>query len=574
MAGIPLSTAAVLTSGLGAALLFLRLHRERGPGLAEPEPRGVRGRSHWAIPLAIGIIVLLIGVLPSLTHEPLRLRSDARLHLPIIQNLLEGPVPPENPFLAGMPLGYFWFYHVTLAAVARLTPLPLDLVPALFNAQALLVLLLALDRVGRRLGLSPAARAAGLALLGLGLTPWGWVRFLFLQATHPDLNWALVRAWGASALFPILNPVDPRLAAFLTKIAITNALPMSLALAALAATPRRTSDAYALVRHGVLVAGCLALHLATGLFLVAGLLVRAAMERAAPSNANGGRKGWSSLLIPVLALAVTAPYLIMVVQAREGTPTSWGWHGIRALKLHLALIGVWILALPAAERWVRDQAARAWLVVGVPALVLPFAAHLVDGNEYKSLFFLLVLMAPLAGAGLERLARGRTWIMGLVLLPFVPTAILAGQAYRDETPPGLLSPEERTMVREVGSLLPRDAVIWTPDPGAGYFVLTLSLGRSFYLSDPYALQIMGQWDTEEARWRRASLALAGTAPRVPQALAAAGSRTGDRPLYALVTESQSRRYGFLDAALSRLGLRPVARNRLLTLYAVPRPPGP
>lgn len=172
-AGIPLDLSASLTITAAGLALVWRVHQGKHDTAATTVDVSGRTRDFlsqpWVLPAAMGILVFLLGVLPSLSHEPLRLRDDARLHLPIIQRILAGSFPPENPFLAEMPLAYFWFYHATLAGVARLSGLTLDLIPALFNMQALLVLLLALDRVGRRFSLCPLARAATLAFLGLGL---------------------------------------------------------------------------------------------------------------------------------------------------------------------------------------------------------------------------------------------------------------------------------------------------------------------------------------------------------------------------------------------------------------------
>jgi hypothetical protein len=583
LAGWPLATSVMIPVAVGAAALLARLWvpklspQETGSGTPKGKPgspktlqTGPFARNPWLLPLLVGTAILLLGALPSLIHQPLRLRDDALLHLPVIQRVLAGSFPPENPFLAGEPLAYFWFYHVTLAGMIELTGLPTDLVPAIFNTQALLLLLLALDRVGRHFGLDPIARAATLALVGLGLTPWGWARLVYFQATNPDINWALFRATGISALLPILNPSDPRLAAALTKIAMTNALPMSLALVALAAfRPEKTNRA-TWARHAIFLAGCLAFHLATGILLAAGLGLRWAMARM-PIPRRG--LDAAAMVAMVAGVAAVSPYLIHVLRARSGSgAVTLAFQGGRALELHLALIGVYLLALPGIRAWIRGPRTRLWLATGIPAFLLPFVAHLIDGNEYKSIFFLLVIWVPLAGDGLNRLVRGKTVLALLVLVLFTPTAYLAARGYVTETPKGALRTEERATVGRLGEALPSAAVIWKPDPGRGYSRFTYSLGRPSYLSDPYALQIMGQWDSEEARWRRGSLALAGVAERVPHALAAAQSRLGSRPLYVLVTPGVSRRYPHLEPALTALGLTAMASNQLFGIYALPSAP--
>lgn len=572
MAGLSVSAAAAVVVCLSAAALLLRLARMpsglRETRSAEKTPRSGKG----FLPLAAGIAVFALGVIPPVTHAPLRFWGDALLHLPVMQRVLDGGFPPENPFLAGMPVGYFWFYHVTLAPVARLSTLPLAWIPVLFSAQALLVLLWALNRAAREMDLSAPARAAALLLIGVGLSPWGWMHVLAVRMGHPEMNWALVKAYGVSGLLPILNPVDPRLAASLTKVAVSNALPMSLALAVLAAAGPHPG-AWAGLRRAVLVAGCLGFHLATGLLLAAGLGVRWAAERFLPAPgpdaepAPSSRGSGASHLVPLAAaLLVALPYVLLVLRARGGSPLAVGWHGAHALMLHLALAGMWLLCLPVVVSWLRDPRRRGWLAVGLPALVLPFAAHLVDGNEYKGIFFLLVLLAPAAGAGLARAARGRAWLAGLILLVFLPTPLLVARSLESEIPKDYLQPPERRALRQIGTGLPADAVIWTPDPGTGYSPWTLPLDRPAYVSDPYALRIMGQWQSDEVRWRRGSLALAGTPDTLPRALAAARARVGNRPLAVLMTPALASRYPWLEGALPGLGYRLRARHPRLALY--------
>ncbi len=604
LAGIPLAAVAAAVPGLAfltALALALPGLRRAGP---HPEPAARPGRAARAAPAAraallalvlAGAGAFLLGALPPLLHAPLRVRDDALLHLPIIERILAGSFPPEDPFLAGTPLPYFWFYHAVMAGADRLSGIPLPLSLTLLNLQALALLLFGLDRAGRRLGLSAAARVFTLALFALGLTPWGWMRYLWLHLARPDINWALARTYGVAALFPLLNPTDPRLVAPLTKIAISNAFPFSLALFVLAATPPRRAGFGTRLTTAMLAAGCALFHLVTGILLFAGLVTAWLAARflpaaavSAPSGASepGGASGAGPeapgdalagpgrLLAVALAAAVVVPYAWAVIGARAGSgaATLVPQPG-RALVLNLALAGIWLLALPAFRSLLRAPAGRNWLAAGLPALGLPFAVHLIDGNEYKALFVLLVLLAPAAGAGLARLGRGRPWLAALILAVFLPTPLLAARGYLTDNPPGTLSAADRREVEAVGAALPADAVLWRPQLGTGYFAYTFPLGRAFYLSDRYALEILGRWNGEEARWRRGSLELAGRG-EVAEALAAAESRVRGRPLYPVVTREDALRYPGLGPALRRLGLRPVGTAAPLTVYGAPPPRRP
>ena len=277
-------------------------------------------------------------------------------------------------------------------------------------------------------------------------------------------------------------------------------------------------------------------------------------------------------LVPlVAAFAVALPYLLAVLGPRSGSAATPGWQGARALELHLSMVGMWAFTLVAMRRWWRVPESRGWLITGLPALSLPFVVHLVGGNEYKGLFFLLVVLSPVAGAGLARLVRDRTALGLALLLPFIPTPYLAAKAYVQETPPGILTPGDRLEVVAAGASLPADAVLWRPTPGTGYSAYGVALGRPFYLSDPYALQVMGQWTGEEARWRRGSLNLVATAAQTPHAVGAAQERLGQRPVFPMVTLADARRYPHLGPALARLGYRPHATTPHFIIYGIRQP---
>jgi len=559
-AGLDASTAAVFPALLGAGAAAALL--TRGGDTATAEPLSLRP---FVVLLGLGLLILLVGSLPSLTRESLRIDGDARLHLPLMQRVQAGGVPPENPFLAGEPAAYFWFYHATLGAAAELLPLPRDRVPAWFNAQALALILLATNLAGRRMGLSPLARGLSLVLVAFGLSAFGFARLLQFRMSHPELSWPRIRAEGTLAVFPLLSFGEPRLAAFLTKIAVTNALPMSLALGSLALIPARSSRDHAVRFVAGLGAGLF--HLAAGGLFLAGMLAASLLRMAERRRGDGGSPAVAAGLA-ALALAALVPYAIGVLEHRApGTGLALGWTGGRALDLHLSLAGIWILTLPVLMTWLRGPDHRARLLAGSAALGVTLFARLIDGNEYKGIFVLLIVLAPVAAAGLERLVRGRVVLAAIVLLPFLPGTFLTTRTSLEETPPSFLAMDTRRELTQAQNRMPEDAVIWRiTSGGTGYFPYTLHLGRTSYLSDPYALRIMGQWTSPTARRRASELAHAAQG-QAGIAIASAARDVAPRPLFVLVTEYDRAGQPTLVPLLEAGGAVLFARGREFQIYS-------
>ncbi|NNF07647.1 MAG: hypothetical protein HKN21_12870, partial [Candidatus Eisenbacteria bacterium] len=353
--GLPLKPLLVL---LSAAAAFQCVRRE-------PEDwRPSRGQVGV---LFLGLGLVVIALIPSLFQEALRLRDDARLHIPVIHSVLLTGVPPENPFLAGESLPYFWFFHVILAVVTDVTRLSADWVLSLFNGQAVVLLLWGLWRWGERLGMDARSRALTLILVAFGLSPQGWMRLLQAQAQHPDLNWNLIHASGVSALFPILSPEDPRLVATFTKVAISNALPFSLGsgVIALSFYPKRNRDWFL---QTLLLLSCLGTHMAIGLLILVGrcaLAFFSTLLKLASRN-----QLLKAVLQALLVVAIAAPYVWAVVGSRDSGALSLGFFSSRAIDLQIPLIGLWILSLPAIIHAFRhkDRKTLAVFLTLVPAL--------------------------------------------------------------------------------------------------------------------------------------------------------------------------------------------------------------
>jgi len=515
-----------------------------------PRLRGARMPRDLDRPvIAVILAVWLCGAFPGAISESLRWRDDARLHIPVLQRCLAGDLPPENPFLAGAPLGYFWFHDAALAGVAALCPISPDVLLAAADVQALLAILCLFPVACRRLGFGRGAGAAACVVFAFGLSPWGWARFLHALA-GPNVTWPAVREHGVSALFPLLCPEEPRLAAALTKFAIGNALPQGLALT-LAAANAPVARAGDRVRLGFLAVGALVTHLAVGMLLLAGLGLREVTGAVLGRSAAAIRTAALTLAAIAVWTAPAVPYVLQVLHARETGPSYVpGFYPERAGALQLALAAVWVLAAVGVARR-RDAAFRLAALV-LPGVALGVFLRMLDGNEYKGVFVSLVLLAPAAGAGLARLTGYRAWRAALVVVLILPTTVFALGGYLVEDPPGTLPRVERHAIEQAARTLPADVVIWKIDPGQGYSTFTAHLGRAEYLSDPYALEILGQLDGPEARRRIAELTGA-RGGRPGPALVAAAAAVAPRPLVVVLTPAEDSRYPDLVQLLARRG---------------------
>src|SRR6185295_14484989 len=81
---------------------------------AEPLPARGEGFPAIAAVATATALALLIAVIP-LTVPYVRMWSDAWFHSAAIIEVGMHGVPPQDPNFAGIPLYYFWFFHLTLA---------------------------------------------------------------------------------------------------------------------------------------------------------------------------------------------------------------------------------------------------------------------------------------------------------------------------------------------------------------------------------------------------------------------------------------------------------------------------
>jgi hypothetical protein len=437
-AGVPLAVAARCVLGLAAALAAWSWLVAEPPAPAAPAGgRAVAG-------LAIGWAAIVAVLFASNPH--LATRSDGWFHAAVVEQIAARGLPPEDPAFAGLPLLYFWGYHLwaalwlaTAPAVAVWTPL------VAFNVAAAAALVRGVDAIAVRLGTAGPARglAAGLALAGA--VPGAWLipvsRAAFGE-TRGVAGFAIDFEAGASSALRALAPgtLHPSLAFVGEKYLLPTPFALGLALFAAAVawwieaarTPRRAP----LAALALIAGSALFLHTVVGFTLVLLAAVWGGWALARGDRAaRGGVLGVGAAL--AAALLVHAPYLLAIAGAKRGQ-LGPGWSAPALVSMAWAGAAV----VPAGLAWLwaaarSDARARDVLAIALALAVLALGLRLPENNQSKFLSLLFVLLsAPAARAYAGAFGRARpraraaALAAGAVLLPTVALALWGFAAER------------------------------------------------------------------------------------------------------------------------------------------------
>lgn len=175
----------------------------------------------WTLAAASFLVLLLLVV--HRTSPRTLVSAHGLLHSAIAQRILAAPltIPPENPFFAGEPIRYYWFFHAAGAGVSRLLNLdPLHSFELLIASAMAAMIFLAVGLARSLYGRAAAGFAIGyLVLAGAQaqaplLLAWRVIRNgSGLLADDPDYLWGIVhpisrhmRLWDDfGQLGPLIN---------------------------------------------------------------------------------------------------------------------------------------------------------------------------------------------------------------------------------------------------------------------------------------------------------------------------------------------------------------------------------
>lgn len=485
-----------------AALWFSR--RPALPGAPRRSPRTL---------LLVSTIVLFCaaaGYLP-LTHQWWRQWADAWFHGAVVAQIDHFGIPPEDPYFAGMPLQYMWFYHVvtiTLAKAMRIDPF---MVMPLLNLQAMTGLALGAYLLGRRLRKGYAFGYFALLTVLLALNAGVWLFFplkLFRSLIGDTRGWEEVarnfrlvpfEKETATAWVTVLSNQTFLLNKFIVSTAFSLGLCYMGALWYAVVRYLDQPDRVGQVFIFTAVSGMLLFHPLVGFVMLAiGAVVLVSLWLVRRHLIDySGRRLARVALTTVFALVATAPYLYSVTHAKESKhlfPLSLSLQKSAGIAISCGL--VIILASFQVRRVASERSMSSYtLLFGAAcAFVLCNILQLPGPNTYDKLPFFVFYPLAIMGSWTfaERFARPhatcrfRRRVAFVALILLLPVNVLMTAAYYRTSPKREITAEESRVAAWVSSETPREALFL--DSGDRVFLLVAGPRRYYWGRESYAEQ--------------------------------------------------------------------------------------
>ena len=377
-------------------------------------------------------------------------RSDGWYHAAIALQMAARPLPPEDPYFAGLRLLYFWGYHAWAVMWLAVAPRIAVWVPLIvLNLSGAVAVVLGVCLLARRLGAGPRGMWAAVGAATLGYAPLSWLWIGVRAMTGEVRGLEEIRrlvTMGASPATQIMATwtFHPSMSFFGDKYLVLTPFALGLAqftlvLLALLEFIRRPRGRES-AALGLAIASALFIHSVVGwsAALVAGGWWWWALWR----SRHPDRRPLRAVLLPLIAVfAVVALLLIPYLAA-----TTLGKRQAVTPGFSPLAFGTWLLAglllVPAGMTWLwrereRLPDARHLLVFATMLTVAGLSLAMPDHNQSKFFNLLFLLLAAPAGLALvawhERApARARRWIVAALVLAVVPTSLVAVWGFASE----------------------------------------------------------------------------------------------------------------------------------------------
>lgn len=436
---VPVMTISGAISALAIAAAAVAFATQRTK-IARPDRRS----SVW-----LGVLLLLVVGLTAflpMTHHWWRVRSDAWFHAAVVAQIADYGIPPQDPYFAGMPLQYMWFYHVLVFVLARGLVLDPFRVMALLNIQALLALGVGawmLAGVFRK-DLAPRLGAASMMLLGFNGAFWVFLPVKLVRALVGD-----VRGWNEIRRTYSLIPLNYDHACqfmniyynqefFLDKFMVATAFGLALAFMTAgwygASEYLRTRRPAPLVLLAGAMVGMLGFHSLVGFVMLVGIfggVIFAWCFRG--REVFPTRRALVLLAVCLASFVVMVPYLYEVMHIKEKAQVFPIGVSLRKT-LGIFISCAFALALAVARRpLVRERAAptRFFLFGFISVTAFCLLIMLPGPNTYDKLGYLVFLPLSIPGGialaewWTERTGSARRVVVAVAVAFMLPVNAIA-----------------------------------------------------------------------------------------------------------------------------------------------------
>jgi hypothetical protein len=507
----------------------------------------------------LALAVLLVGVSVATSYLPLteewwRLRSDAWFHGAVIAQITDFGIPPEDPYAAGFPLQYMWFYHVYALTLSKASGIEPFTVMALINIPALIGFALAAFLFSSifRKAFSHNFAATLTALFGMNAAFWLFIPLKLARAFVGEVRWGE----EVSRVFA-LKPFNILSARGFVQLGFVQEFLLDKFMVA-------TAFSVALCLMGVLwwaaakyVASEKREYLVVSFLSAFGLV---AFHTALGTAAFGGVAGGLVLLIvlrrymqgytirPVVTLLVAMmicgilllPYLYSVAHAKTGDEAfPIGFSGLKLLGILISCALVIFLAAFQFRRIVRSRDPATCFLLCTTAVIVGICAvlKLPAANAYDKFPFLVFF--PLAVVGgwtvaefSERSPSPRTRRLRYILVSlaaFGPLNIFMLAGYYNTTPGRMMDRYEEKVGAWIHAATPRESIMI--DTNLNCFLLVAGPRRYYFASEFYA-ESWGYDRAEIAKRKQIKSDLYSPGPLEPLTLETLG--TMPQPVYVIV----------------------------------------
>ncbi|PWT80394.1 MAG: hypothetical protein C5B44_05355 [Acidobacteria bacterium] len=414
----------------------------------------------WVTPVAVAAfwMFLIWGVH---CNSPRTLISfHGLLHAGIAEEFLKSSgttLPPENPFFAGHPVAYYWFFHFISAQLTRATGLNI-----FYSMELLIVLSTALLSftavfLGRKLYQSTLAGVLIGYLILAGTNPLGWVHLIYtvvrsgpaVLKDSPDHLWGVVHPIYSLIRYADIGGIYGPLLNFFLNI---TSRPVALAGLLLAVfclewqlRSRRPwasvtlAFAFALTTafnpiFGIAVGGVLLFSL-VGFYLLNRVLFK-------PTELDLRLRTIFSAGLSILAgIAIPLPTYYHLLLGHSANHPEIALFSLDGLRHVVAVVmSIFILSMLALIGIFRaKQERRMLLLVLTTSACLLFAVDMIitlpAGNQSNFFHAAVVLLAVPAAGSISRIHSNRrrskvhSWLVAGIFLVFLPTTALLVSSY-------------------------------------------------------------------------------------------------------------------------------------------------